>query len=579
MLKRILAIILTLALFVPNTSVFASKIAVSDYGNSWDYDNVEAEVNQIKNFISRGLYLEAIKVCEETLAWHELSQSDKTLLAELKWSAQESYNKYVESLSQETGSVSDTDNYKNDPVYNAYWDKLKGYSSNPEIQKLSYKDYFIYDINKDEMPELIVRTGSTPNDLIYEYFSYVNGMIVKIGERDDIRSSLMTYPSGNGIIVYGGAQGTYWLYLVSYVDGKLKGEEIIPASPMDVPLTKVIPESRTLTTDDSTMSEVSNKSTLDNYFRNNKVVLTNAQNDNEQYDDVTNEINQINNFISRGLYLQAIQVCEETLAWHKLSETDKASINALKTAANSRYNTYFESSKYYDATNEINQINNFISWGMYLEAIQVCEETLAWHTLSETDKFLINGLKSSAQNQYNTYLNNLEKNATKEYYMRDWGMAFTFLKKAPTPKTWRMSDGVEYIQVCSNNNEHMTISAYRIGNSYSNMGLYNVKTPSQVLARCVEYHREIDSQEDGIPTASEVLSNNATTVGSFYAEQTTFRTSAYYNYRPIGYRIYKIVAFQYGSWIYVIDAVEYTYSWGDDFWNKMELVRKSIRFY
>lgn len=69
---------------------------------------------------------------------------------------------------------------------------------------------------------------------------------------------------------------------------------------------------------------------------------------------------------------------------------------------------------YYDATNEVNQIKDFISRGLYLEAIKVCEETLAWHDLSESDNSLISGLRNDAESRYNTYLYNEQnkKNTT-----------------------------------------------------------------------------------------------------------------------------------------------------------------------
>lgn len=450
MKKGILSIILAFLVATTNTSVLASQIAVpSDAPKEeepWNYDNIEAEINQIKNFISRGLYLEAIQVCEETLAWHELSYSDKSILAQLKWDAKEAYNEYLESMDTSTSDVNNPEDYKS-KVYNAYYGKLKEYSLKPETFGLSYREYYVYDINKDGTPELIIRLGTTPNDLLYEYFSYVDDKVVKIGEYEHIRSSLMTYPEGNGIIVHGGAQGTRWIYLVSYVNGKLKEEIILEPTEMDVSLGKIIPNSITFT-DNYSERKIGNTTVLDRYFKNNTVVLTNKENAANQYDDVTNEINQINSFISRGLYLEAIQVCEETLAWHELSEMDKASISALKTTATSNYNTYSERLKYYDATNEINQIKKFISWGMYLEAIQVCEETLAWHELSESDQFIINGLKSSAQNQYNAYIISsayydatAEINQIKNFISR--GMYFEAMKVCDETLDWHRLSPVD----------------------------------------------------------------------------------------------------------------------------------------
>lgn len=67
---------------------------------------------------------------------------------------------------------------------------------------------------------------------------------------------------------------------------------------------------------------------------------------------------------------------------------------------------------YYNATNEVNQINSFIASGMYIEAIQLCESTLHSRDLSEDDKALISAYKTQAENLYNTYLYNEQNKAT-----------------------------------------------------------------------------------------------------------------------------------------------------------------------
>lgn len=59
----------------------------------------------------------------------------------------------------------------------------------------------------------------------------------------------------------------------------------------------------------------------------------------------------------------------------------------------------------YNCINEVNQIKLFISSGLYLEAIKVCEETLEWHVLSDADITLLNELKTEAANRYRYYLN------------------------------------------------------------------------------------------------------------------------------------------------------------------------------
>ena len=121
------------------------------------------------------------------------------------------------------------------------------------------------------------------------------------------------------------------------------------------------------------------------------------------YDNVLPQVEQIKLYIEKGLYLEAIDLCNSTAKAYNLSPEDISIIKNLKIDAVSEYNTYLESSKYYDATKEIKQINNLISRGLYLEAEQVCKETLAWHTLSEEDIKMIDCLKQGAVGGYIAY--------------------------------------------------------------------------------------------------------------------------------------------------------------------------------
>ena len=58
------------------------------------------------------------------------------------------------------------------------------------------------------------------------------------------------------------------------------------------------------------------------------------------YDDLTININQINDMINRGLYLEAVHECEQTEAWHNCSPNDKTVLESLKALANEKYNAY-----------------------------------------------------------------------------------------------------------------------------------------------------------------------------------------------------------------------------------------------
>ena len=58
---------------------------------------------------------------------------------------------------------------------------------------------------------------------------------------------------------------------------------------------------------------------------------------------------------------------------------------------------------YYDATKEIEQINSLMEQGLYLEAIDCCDQTISWHTLSDDDNAIIYSLKVQAETRYKDY--------------------------------------------------------------------------------------------------------------------------------------------------------------------------------
>jgi len=60
------------------------------------------------------------------------------------------------------------------------------------------------------------------------------------------------------------------------------------------------------------------------------------------YDNITNEVIQINDFLDRGLYLEAMQNCVQTKAWHYLSPEDIEILEELYNDAQGAYNNYLK---------------------------------------------------------------------------------------------------------------------------------------------------------------------------------------------------------------------------------------------
>lgn len=72
----------------------ATATASQQYG----YDDITAEVNQIRGYIDSGLYLEAMRDSQQTKAWHRLSEDDIYLMDSYYNEALTKYNEYVESV-------------------------------------------------------------------------------------------------------------------------------------------------------------------------------------------------------------------------------------------------------------------------------------------------------------------------------------------------------------------------------------------------------------------------------------------------------------------------------------------------
>ena len=91
---------------------------VNIYDESFDgvqvevFDDISANINQIKNMISKGLYLEAIQECKNARDWHKLSADDTATINNLEKEAQQKYNEYVEQQKMENKNKKVTDEQK-----------------------------------------------------------------------------------------------------------------------------------------------------------------------------------------------------------------------------------------------------------------------------------------------------------------------------------------------------------------------------------------------------------------------------------------------------------------------------------
>lgn len=76
-------------------------------------------------------------------------------------------------------------------------------------------------------------------------------------------------------------------------------------------------------------------------------------------------------------------------------------------------------SDYVDILANVNQIKDFINYGMYCEAIQECDNILNNCYISEEDYRIILDLKSDAQSRYDDYLNTIPFFKLKNYIINN----------------------------------------------------------------------------------------------------------------------------------------------------------------
>lgn len=84
------------------------------------------------------------------------------------------------------------------------------------------------------------------------------------------------------------------------------------------------------------------------------------------YDDATKPINDIKSYISKGLYIEAMELCDSTVANYNLSPEDKNIISNLYDTAKTRYDDYLANSKPVYTNSAFNSLKNSImSKGTY----------------------------------------------------------------------------------------------------------------------------------------------------------------------------------------------------------------------
>lgn len=120
------------------------------------------------------------------------------------------------------------------------------------------------------------------------------------------------------------------------------------------------------------------------------------------------ERHNINYMILDGNYLETIAKCDDILNNYKLLGDDIECIQMFKETAQECYDMYLKKFTYENVYDEIMQIINYINDGLYLEAADECLRLENEHSLSPDDTEAIDWLCMIASDAYSEYLIYLE---------------------------------------------------------------------------------------------------------------------------------------------------------------------------
>lgn len=134
-----------------------------------------------------------------------------------------------ESAKQDTEAASE---YDDEGWQTAYLDILDSvnswYESNPNTEEYDKipDSYFVYDIDKDNIPEMLVKFGTCEADYSGKFYTYRDGKAIELAQWPLGHIGFSTYPMGNGIISAWGHMGPYCTEVIS-LNGDSFSSEVI----------------------------------------------------------------------------------------------------------------------------------------------------------------------------------------------------------------------------------------------------------------------------------------------------------------------------------------------------------------
>lgn len=115
-------------------------------------------------------------------------------------------------------------------VYTRYKEtEAAGHSPEPELWNTvntSSDHYLLYDVDKDDTPELFIAFGHLASP-IYRCYTYRAGQVLEIGTVEEGSASFHTWPDENGVLVTWGRMSHWGGTRYRIVDGKLEAGELV----------------------------------------------------------------------------------------------------------------------------------------------------------------------------------------------------------------------------------------------------------------------------------------------------------------------------------------------------------------
>ena len=114
---------------------------------------------------------------------------------------------------------------------------LPGDSEYDQLMEYGYgvDGYYLYDVDKDEVPELIVKFGTCEADYDGRLYTFDGEKAVYVGEFSLGHSGLATCPSQNGVILNYGHMGGAYMQKMTLKNGELEFEELLSETLGDDP--------------------------------------------------------------------------------------------------------------------------------------------------------------------------------------------------------------------------------------------------------------------------------------------------------------------------------------------------------